>query len=46
MDDLKRQPDPKKTLYKAIGVLVMLGIALSGLIWSVWMLRTLPPAPK
>jgi hypothetical protein len=35
-----RQPDPRKTLVKAMAVIVMLGIALCGVIWSVWMLKS------
>jgi hypothetical protein len=40
MDDLRPPPDPIKTPLKAIGVLIMLGIAVFGMLYVarlIWM---------
>jgi hypothetical protein len=37
-DDLKPPPDPRKTLLRAFGVLAMLGIAISGMAYSIWVI--------
>jgi hypothetical protein len=34
MDELPRQPDPRKTLLRAAGILVMLAIAAFGMIYT------------
>jgi hypothetical protein len=41
----ERNPDAAKTLLKAIGVIVMFAIALTGLIFTAHELWTLPPKP-
>jgi hypothetical protein len=40
MPDLLPQPDPRKTLMRALGVLVMLAIAISGMCYSAYVLWT------
>ncbi len=40
MDELPRQPDPRKTLLRAISILVMLGISVFGMMYVAWYLWT------
>jgi hypothetical protein len=40
MDELPRQPDPRKTLLRALAILGMLVIAVSGMIYAAWYLMS------
>jgi hypothetical protein len=43
--ETSRQPDPRKTLWTAVAVLVMLAVAVIGLCYSIRMIWTLPAKP-
>ena len=43
--EMNRQPEPRKTLFTAVAVLVMLAIAVIGLAYSIHLIWTLPPKP-
>jgi hypothetical protein len=45
MPDPLPQPDPRRTLLRAVAILVLLVIAMIGLCYSGWMLWTLPAKP-
>ncbi len=36
MDELPRQPDPRKTLVRAVSILVMLAISVFGMLYVGW----------
>ncbi len=42
MNGVNSQPDPQKTLVKALVILAMLAVAIIGLCYSGWMLWSLP----
>jgi hypothetical protein len=41
-----RQPDAAKTLFRVAIVLVLLGVAVTGMVYAGWMLWTLPAKPR
>ena len=42
MQELPPQPDPTRTLLRAVGVLIMMVIAFTGMIYAGWYIWHLP----
>ncbi len=46
MSEEPPQLDQRKVLFRLLIVLVLLGVAVSGMCYAGWLLWTLPPPPK